>query len=316
MKRLTLSVLTPNYNDAPLIGGCIECVAAQTRLPDEMIIVDDGSTDDSVAVIERYRAKHSWIRFVRGGENRGTVVRSDQLVSMAQGEFLFGLAADDRIMPDFIQHSMATLERHPGAGLCCCDAYYVYESPPRFQEHRLRWSPVPAFLLPSRLAAMRPYPEPSCFPAILRRSALLATGGYPAALHWYTDLLINWVVAARHGICYVPEPLFVFLRREAAYSSPRRKPPRVALAAIRELLRRLKSPEYRDVLPYFQRGGFLSCLKGLIPVALISPEHWDTDTLALLHQVAWTQARNLLHGSAYRRLPLADLPPAIVAVLR
>ena len=80
----SLSVIIPNYNRAALIGETLDNVFAQTRPPDEVIVVDDGSTDDSVAVIERYGARITLIRQANAGpgaaRNRGLAAARGELI--------------------------------------------------------------------------------------------------------------------------------------------------------------------------------------------------------------------------------------------
>ena len=80
----TLSVIIPNYNRAGLIGETLDNVFAQTRPPDEVIVVDDGSTDASVAVIERYGSRVRLIRQANAGpgaaRNRGLAEARGDLI--------------------------------------------------------------------------------------------------------------------------------------------------------------------------------------------------------------------------------------------
>ena len=87
----TLSVVIPNYNRADLIGETLDNVFAQTRAPDEVIVVDDGSTDDSVAVLERYGA---WITLIRQA-NAGPGAARNRGLAAARGELIQFMDSDD-----------------------------------------------------------------------------------------------------------------------------------------------------------------------------------------------------------------------------
>ena len=91
----TLSVIIPNYNRAALIGETLDNVFAQTRPPDEVIVVDDGSTDDSVAVIERYGARITFIRQANAGpgaaRNRGLAAARGELIQFMDSDDLWSL---------------------------------------------------------------------------------------------------------------------------------------------------------------------------------------------------------------------------------
>lgn len=97
--RPVVSVITPAYNVAPYIGQCIESVQAQT-LPDwEMIIVDDASTDDTVAVVQQYLGDPR-IRLLCNVQNLGPGGTRNRALEAAQGEWVAVLDADDWIAPN------------------------------------------------------------------------------------------------------------------------------------------------------------------------------------------------------------------------
>src|SRR5258707_12471256 len=69
----TLSVVLPNYNHARFIGRALAALLGQERAADEIIVIDDGSTDDSVAVIERIAAAAPTIRLLRSPSNAALI---------------------------------------------------------------------------------------------------------------------------------------------------------------------------------------------------------------------------------------------------
>ena len=91
----TLSVIIPNYNRADLIGETLDNVLAQTRAPDEVIVVDDGSTDNSVAIIERYGKRVTLIRQANAGpgaaRNRGLAAARGELIQFMDSDDLWSL---------------------------------------------------------------------------------------------------------------------------------------------------------------------------------------------------------------------------------
>ena len=104
----TVSVVIPTYNCSTLVGEAIESVLAQTRVPDQIIVVNDGSTDDTAAVVQRYRdGRIVYIEQANGGisaaRNRG--------LSIATGDFIAFLDADDRWLPSMVEKQLALLER-------------------------------------------------------------------------------------------------------------------------------------------------------------------------------------------------------------
>lgn len=87
----TISVVIPNYNRAALIGETLNNVFAQTRPPDEVIVVDDGSTDDSVAAIQRFGSQVTLIR----QENHGPGPARNRGLAAARGDLIQFMDSDD-----------------------------------------------------------------------------------------------------------------------------------------------------------------------------------------------------------------------------
>jgi glycosyltransferase involved in cell wall biosynthesis len=108
----TLSVLMPAYNAGRFIDQAIESVLAQSFSDFEFIIVDDGSTDDTRAIIERYAARDPRIRLF-SRPNTGLVGARNDTLAPARGEFLAFLDADDVALPGRFERQVSYLQAHP-----------------------------------------------------------------------------------------------------------------------------------------------------------------------------------------------------------
>ncbi len=111
-----VSVITPCFNAGAYIAATIESVAAQTYPAVEHIVVDDGSTDGSWAVIESYKAAITALRQPRNG---GASAARNAGFAVARGEFLVFLDADDLLSPDAIAAMVAAATESPGAIIHC-----------------------------------------------------------------------------------------------------------------------------------------------------------------------------------------------------
>ncbi len=100
--RPVVSVITPAYNVAPYIGQCIESMQAQTLSDWEMIIVDDASTDDTVAEVQKYLGD-TRIRLLCNAQNLGPGGTRNRALEAAQGEWVAVLDADDWIAPERLE---------------------------------------------------------------------------------------------------------------------------------------------------------------------------------------------------------------------
>jgi glycosyltransferase involved in cell wall biosynthesis len=98
------SVVIPLYNKSPYIEACINSVLQQSEPADEIIVVDDGSTDASVAIVERRFGHH--VKLVRQS-NAGVSAARNVGISAARNEFICLLDADDRWEVDFLQEMKA-----------------------------------------------------------------------------------------------------------------------------------------------------------------------------------------------------------------
>jgi glycosyltransferase involved in cell wall biosynthesis len=107
-----ISVLMPVYNAERYIAEAVESILAQTYRDFEFLIIDDGSTDQSLAILERFAAQDTRIR-LSSRPNAGYLVRLNEMVSEARGDFFARMDADDIAMPERFARQIAFLEVHP-----------------------------------------------------------------------------------------------------------------------------------------------------------------------------------------------------------
>ena len=122
---VTLSVVLPNYNHARLIGRALGALLAQGRAADEIIVIDDGSTDDSVSIINRFATKAPSIKVLSNPSNIGVIPTLQRGLQAAHGKYIYFAAADDWITPGFFELALRRLETDPNVGLFCGEAMLV-----------------------------------------------------------------------------------------------------------------------------------------------------------------------------------------------
>src|ERR1051326_6231365 len=117
----TVSVITPCFNAAPFIAETIESVRRQTRDDWEHIVVDDGSTDGSAALVEAIAAEEPRLRLIRQ-TNRGCAsTRNAGVREVSTGsKYLLFFDADDLLEPRMLETMVAYLDSHPSVGLAYC----------------------------------------------------------------------------------------------------------------------------------------------------------------------------------------------------
>jgi glycosyltransferase involved in cell wall biosynthesis len=110
---VSVTAAVTTYNRARFLHGALDSVFAQTRSADEVLVVDDGSTDDTAEVLEPYAER---VRVIRQ-ENAGRSAARNTAVREARGAFLSFLDSDDRWLPDKLERELPVLEADERVGL-------------------------------------------------------------------------------------------------------------------------------------------------------------------------------------------------------
>lgn len=110
--QASITVIVPTYNSARFIGEALDSILAQTLPPKQIIIVDDGSTDNTAQVVGRYKDRR--IQYIREAHSGVASARNTGL-DAARGEYITFLDADDRWRPIFVETMHAYLSEDPAA---------------------------------------------------------------------------------------------------------------------------------------------------------------------------------------------------------
>jgi glycosyltransferase involved in cell wall biosynthesis len=163
---VTISVVIPAYNAGSLLGETLDSVLAQSTPAHEIIVVDDGSSDDTAEVVARYgdAVRYLWQK------NQGQAVARNTGIQAATGEWIALLDSDDLFLPERLRRAVETIEADPGLVLVYSAFDYLYEDGSR--------SFYPSFPAGDLWPALR-YRSP-ILPSTttIRRSALLEAGGF------------------------------------------------------------------------------------------------------------------------------------------
>lgn len=116
-----VSVLVPAYNHAKYIEKTIDSIMQQTYRNFEVMIIDDGSRDDTVAAIRRSEEKWGRSFLAEGQANMGLCRTLNKLISRANGEYINLLASDDWMLPEKLELQVNYLNNHPEAGVVHSD---------------------------------------------------------------------------------------------------------------------------------------------------------------------------------------------------
>lgn len=112
-----VTIAIPFYNAEKFLGDAIRSVINQTYTNWELLLIDDGSTDGSLAIAQRFAEQDERITVYTDGENQGLVPRLNQSIEMAKGEYYARMDADDIMYVTRIEKQVAVLDDNPKADL-------------------------------------------------------------------------------------------------------------------------------------------------------------------------------------------------------
>jgi glycosyltransferase involved in cell wall biosynthesis len=299
-----VSIVIPCYNQAAYLPESIESALAQTHRPIEVVVVDDGSTDETAAVAARYEG----VACVRQN-NRGLAHARNAGLAASRGGCVVFLDADDRLHPDAVARGLAALATRPDAALAFGRARVVDAGG------------MPMFTAPEP----GPLPQGDGYAALLvsniiwtpavalfRREALEKAGGFDPGVHAAADYDLYLRLARRHALAPHTGVVADYRHHPAAMSrnaammlratlavhrrqrSPARRDPRYR-RAYREG-RRFWQRFFGDQLMDEIRAGFVpggragQSMRGLLTMARHAPR-----------RLAWHAARWLRHSSSRLR---------------
>ena len=189
-----VSVVIPTYNYGRYVGETVESALAQTYPHVEILVVDDGSTDDTR---QRLAAYGNRLRYLYQ-ENRGLSAARNAGIRAAQGEFVALLDSDDLWLPEKLGQQVAVWVREPDFGLVATERFAIDETGRRLDYDKERCSRSGFCELTMRDLLEFPAFSPSS--VLARKDVLLAVGGFDEGLTAVEDMEM-WVrVAARFRV--------------------------------------------------------------------------------------------------------------------
>lgn len=205
-----VSLIVPAYNQGGFVAETLDSLLAQDFTDREIIVLDDGSTDDTPAVLSRYSGMVTVVRHDNMGENR-TVNRG---LEMARGRILCVVNADDPLLPGAVSETVGQLRRD-------AEAIAAY---PDWNEidhvgHLLRTLHLPEYTLRNMLLDFNVAMGPGVF---FRRESLAAVGFRNTSLRYTGDLDYWFRLARHHRFRHVPLVLATHRVHPAAASSSAR----------------------------------------------------------------------------------------------
>ncbi|MEZ5575533.1 MAG: glycosyltransferase [Candidatus Competibacteraceae bacterium] len=211
-----VSVAVPAYNHAAFLDACLESVRNQNYPRLELVVVDDGSTDATLAVAERFATTHAE-RFehlsVIHQANQGVSAASNRAIAACRGEWVHLLGSDDLLYPNKIQRQQQAIEswNDPRLALVYADVNFI-DAAGRILSSATRNRRPPGPDHQAYLWLLR-YNDIANPTVALRREAFLAIGGFDEALP--LEDLDCWLrLSARHAVARVAGLLAAYRRHD------------------------------------------------------------------------------------------------------
>ena len=218
---MLLSVILPNFNHGSVIPRALYALLNQTPSAKEIIVVDDGSTDNSVEVVEEFQRRHRSVRLIRHRINQGIIASVRTALEAASGEYLLFAASDDFVLPGLFSHAAEGLNAYPEAAYFCASVALLDSSGKLLG---VRPVTVPrlggGYLSP---ADVRRVIRKSDFwvlgtATVYRRQLLANIGYFDASLGSLGDVLANRLLAFRHGFYFDPSVLAAYNKDPKSFS--------------------------------------------------------------------------------------------------
>ena len=200
---MKFSVIIPLYNKAPYVKKALETVCAQTYRDYEIIVINDGSTDNSAVVADEYLKATDGIDYqIISQQNAGVSAARNNGVAQASGDYIAFLDADDWWEPTYLEKMAKLIEDYPEAGLYASNYYYHKDGVNIIKVD----IPTGYFNYPKEY--FKNFAMPVWTGAtIIPRNVFEEMGGFPLGIKLGEDFLLWAKIALHYKVAFWNEPL-------------------------------------------------------------------------------------------------------------
>lgn len=205
-----LSVVLCCYNHGQYISRQLDAVCKQSSYLRELILVDDGSTDNSYEIMNSYRAKYSFIKLYRNPSNLGLFASVNFAANLVGGEYVSFLAADDIIDESLFREALEAFKKWPKAAWSCADIEEVNILTGVKISKKLDLSLSTKYFEPEEMISIcknKKFNFAFAQSVIYRTKFFKDFGFYHESIGYWMDILPQWVLGLEHGFIYIPQVL-------------------------------------------------------------------------------------------------------------
>ena len=220
--NMTVSVIVPIYKTEPYIRKCIDSIMNQTYTYLEIILIDDGSPDQSGAICDEYAKRDGRVRVIHK-ENGGLSDARNVGIDSATGEYLMFVDSDDYIAPDMTEVLLKALVDN-GADMSLCSYIYIDENEVEIPE-RIGQSPVKREVL-TREQALEKLAEPRYWYYVvawakLYKRELFQTIHFPKGKIHEDEFVMHYLIGKCQKVACVPEAYYWYVQHQGSIMSNR-----------------------------------------------------------------------------------------------
>jgi len=209
-----LSVVLPNYNHASYLARAIDAIAKQDQSPNEIIVIDDASTDNSREVLTACQSRYPNLIVLFNERNAGALRTLQRGLEAATGRYVYFGAADDQVLPGFFSRAIRALEAAPTIGLFCAETILLDGTTGRKMGIRPAVRPLrkAGGLSGKEVEALLKRADNFIHTgsSIFRRRALLEKNGFATEAGSFSDGLLARKIALTQGMWFSPKPVSIW----------------------------------------------------------------------------------------------------------
>jgi glycosyltransferase involved in cell wall biosynthesis len=229
-----ISVIVPAYNAFRFVGRALESILTQTMTDFELVVIDDGSTDGTGAIIDAYAARDPRMR-VEHQANAGRPKALNRAIALARGNYIARMDADDIALPDRLQRQAAFLDLHPEVGIVGGSIKAIDET-----ERKLNTFKYP--VAPSAIRAQAATGSPMLIAGptpMARREFLISLGGFRTTFEFAQDYDLALRALEKSDLANL-DAVVVYYRFSSGQVSQKHSRRQSALAEVARISARLR----------------------------------------------------------------------------
>jgi len=286
MTNPTISIVLINYNHEEYLRSSLESILTQSPPADEVIIVDDGSTDNSVNLAKNIANGISYVTIISNKTNLGALAATNKGLAMAQGDYIGLFNSDNQLLPGFIEQAKTLIGAHPGIGVITSETEVWIAGENQadrthyFDLKTLKWNSKGHCVLTGseiQQALQQTYLWFATSGVLMRRDAVLKIGGMLYDLDWLSDWFAVYGVALRHGAGLINQPKSIMRENCNSYGKLASGNPFRRRSALDALFRRLNTKEFIDLRDKMQR----------MPILILTPLGFQSFSSIFRNIVSW-----------------------------